>query len=356
MFDKLKNIKEKYEKLQKQLYDPQTTSNIQKTIKIQKEISQIEEIYNLYKKWLNIQDQIKEAKQILETEDDKEILQLAKEQLSEAEEKKENIEKQLKIALLPKDPNDDKNIFMEIRPAAWWDEAWLFAAELLRMYLRYAEKKWWKATIEEEQLTPAWSLKFALVKITGDKVYSKLKYESWVHRVQRIPVTESWWRIHTSTATVAILPEVDDIDFKLNMEEIQIDTFAASSAWWQHANKNETWIRVHHLPTWIIVTCNDWRSQLQNKEKALSVLKSKLYQMELEKQQQQLREQRLYQLGTGDRSEKIRTYNYPQDRVTDHRIKKSWWNLPAILDWDLDPIIEELIIEDQSKLLSSTEN
>ena len=356
MFDKLKNIKEKYEKLQKQLYDPQTTSNIQKTIKIQKEISQIEEIYNLYKEWLNIQDQIKEAKQILETEDDEDILQLAKEQLSEAEEKKENIEKQLKIALLPKDPNDDKNIFMEIRPAAWWDEAWLFAAELLRMYLRYAEKKWWKAIIEEEQLTPAGSLKFALVKITGNKVYSKLKYESWVHRVQRIPVTESTWRIHTSTATVAILPEVDDIDFKLNMDEIQIDTYAASSAWWQHANKNETWIRVHHIPTWIIVTCNDWRSQLKNKEKALSVLKSKLYQMELEKQQKQLREQRLYQLGTGDRSEKIRTYNYPQDRVTDHRIKKSWWNLPAILDWDLDPIIEELIIEDQSKLLSSTEN
>jgi len=352
MFNKLDSIKEKYEQLQKDLCKEEIFSDRKKSIQVQKDINNMEEVYNLYVSWLNADNEIKDAKEMLSIEKDEEMIELAKEQLEEANSTKEDLEAKLKIALLPKDPNDDKNIYMEIRPAAGGDEAGLFAAELLRMYLRYAERKWWKPVLEEEQVTGNGWLKFALLKVMGDKVYSKLKYESWVHRVQRIPVTESTWRIHTSTATIAVLPEIDDIDFHLNMKEVEIDTYAASSAWWQHANKNESWVRLRHLPTGIIITCSDGRSQLKNKEKAFSVLKAKLYQMEVEEQTKELREERLYQLGTGDRSEKIRTYNYPQDRVTDHRIKQSWPNLPGILDGEIESIIEGLIIADQAKLMS----
>jgi len=352
MFNKLGAIKEKYEQLQKDLCKEEVFSDRKKSIQVQKDINNMEEVYNLYISWLEADNEIKDAKEVISTEKDEEMLELAKEQLDEASSSKEDLEDKLKIALLPKDPNDDKNIFMEIRPAAGGDEAGLFAAELLRMYLRYAEMKGWKPVVEEEQITGNWWLKFALLKVMGDKVYSKLKYESGVHRVQRIPVTESTGRIHTSTATIAVLPEIDDIDFKLDMNEVEIDTYAASSAWGQHANKNESWVRLRHLPTGIIITCCDGRSQLKNKEKAFSVLKAKLYQMEIEEQTKELREERLYQLWTGDRSEKIRTYNYPQDRLTDHRIKQSWPNLPGILDWEIDSIIEWLIIADQAKLMS----
>lgn len=352
MFNKLETIKKKYEQLKEDLCKEEIYSDRQKMIQYQREMNNMEEVYELYNKWMSVDSQIKEAKEILNEESDDEMIEMAKEQLDEASKEKEKIEADLKIALLPKDPNDDKNIFMEIRPAAWWDEAGLFAAELLRMYLRYAEIKGRKAVLEEEQVTGNGGLKFALVKIVWDKVYSKLKYESGVHRVQRIPVTESTGRIHTSTATIAVLPEIDDVDFKLDMNEVEIDTYAASSAGWQHANKNESGVRLRHIPTWIIITCSDGRSQLKNKEKAFSVLKAKLYQIEVEEQQKELREERLYQLGTWDRSEKIRTYNYPQDRVTDHRIKQSWPNLPGILDGEIESIIEWLIVEDQAKLMT----
>lgn len=351
MFDKLEELEKKYNKLQKDLYDPEISSDPQKAMEIWKELSSIEEVYTLYQEYKKDKSQIDEAKEILKNEKDKEMLELAKIELEEAEEKIEIIQKKLKIVLLPKDPNDDKNIFIEIRPAAWWDEAWLFAWEIMRMYMRYAEIKWRDTKIMEHQVNWIWWLKFALIKIKWYKIYSKMKFESWVHRVQRIPETESIWRVHTSTVTVAVLPEVTDVNIEIKNEDIEMDTFAASSAGWQHANKNQTWIRLHHKPTWIIVTWTDSRSQLQNKENAMKILKLKIYQIELEKQQKEQKDNRVNQIWTWDRSEKIRTYNFPQDRVTDHRIKKSWSNLPWIMNWEIDPIIESMFIENQAMLL-----
>jgi len=352
MFDKLEALKNKYEELEKQLYSPEVSSNVDKSIEISKQINELKEVYNLYMQWKQADNEIKEAKDIIENEDDEEMVEIAKEQLVDANKRKDELEEKLKIALLPKDENDDKNIYMEIRPAAGGDESALFAEELMRMYMRYAEKQGWNSSIEDIQYNDIGGIKFAMIKIAGDKVYSKLKYESWVHRVQRIPKTESQWRIHTSTVTVAVLPEVEEVvDYDLDPNEIEIDFYAASSAGWQHANRNKTWVRLHHKPTWIIVSVWDSRSQLQNKEKAFNVLKAKLLQIEKEKQAAEQRQNRLYQVWTGDRSEKIRTYNFPQDRVTDHRIKKSYSNLPAIMDWEIDQIINDLIVEDQARLM-----
>jgi peptide chain release factor 1 len=226
---------------------------------------------------------------------------------------------------------------------------------MMRMYMRYAEEKGWKASIEDIQQNDIWWIKFAMLKIAWDKVYSKLKYESGVHRVQRIPKTESQWRVHTSTITVAVMPEVDEIiDYEIDPKDIEIDFYAASSAWWQHANRNKTWVRLHHKPTGVIVSVSDNRSQLQNKEKAFNVLKARLLQFEQEKQAEEERQKRLYQVWTWDRSEKIRTYNFPQDRVTDHRIKKSYSNIPAIMDGAIDQIINDLVVEDQAMLMKES--
>jgi len=355
MFDKLEAMKEKYELLQKQLYSPEVSTDVQKTIEISKELNSLEEVYNLYIKWKKADNEIKEAKDIIENEDDEEMREMAKEQLASAQKEKQELEEKLKIALLPKDENDDKNIYMEIRPAAGGDESALFAEEMMRMYMRYAEDKWWKVSIEELQHNDIWWIKFAMLKIAWDKVYSKLKYESGVHRVQRIPKTESQWRVHTSTVTVAVMPEVDEVvDYPIDEKDIEIDFYAASSAGGQHANRNKTWVRIHHKPTWVIVSVSDNRSQLQNKEKAFNVLKARLLQVEKEKQAEEERQKRLYQVWTWDRSEKIRTYNFPQDRVTDHRIKKSYSNIPAIMDWDLDQIINDLTLEDQAMLMQES--
>lgn len=353
MLDKLQQIEDKYIQLREELYKPEVASDIQKSMEIWKKLADMEEVYNIYQLYKNCLWQISEAKEIIEMWDDVEMTELAKAQLKENEDKLPEIENQLKIALLPKDPNDDKNIFLEIRPAAWWDEAWLFAAELLRAYLMYAQAQWWKTEIIEEQLSDIWWVKFVMVKISWDKVYSKLKFESWVHRVQRIPDTETNGRIHTSTITVAIMPEVEDVDVQINPADVTMDTYAASSCGWQNANKNQTWVRLHHKPTWLIVTIWDTKSQLQNKEKAWSVLKARLYQMELEKKQSEESTARLDQIWSWDRSEKIRTYNFPQDRVTDHRIKQSWSNLPWIMSWQMDDIVHAMVVENQSMQLSA---
>jgi len=350
--DKLQPFLDKYDEISMLLSDEKITQDIKKLTRLSKEQSDLQKIVDKANEYITIIDAIIENKELLS---DNELGELAKEELKELEPKVPILEDEIKLLLLPKDANDDKNIYLEIRPAAGGEEAALFAAELLRMYLRYAEKQWRKTEIVENQPSDLGWIKLAVVKISWDKVYSKLKFESWVHRVQRIPVTESWWRIHTSTVTVAIIPEVEDIQIEIKPEDIEIDTYAASSAWGQHANKNETWVRIHHKPTWIIVNVWDSRSQLQNKEKALRILKAKLYQLELEKQQKELKQARLNQIWSWDRSEKIRTYNFPQDRVTDHRIKKSWSNLPAILDWEIDDIINSLIIENQTRLLESME-
>ncbi len=354
MYEKLLSIIETYKKLNEELMNPDIASDISKMTQISKKIKNMEEIYNIAKQYVQAYNEKKEALEILKSKDtDKDTIELAEMQLQEANDKLVDLEQKAKVALLPKDENDDKNIYLEIRPAAWWDEAWLFAAELLRAYILYAQKQWWKIETIEQQLTDIGWIKLAVVKISWDNVYSKLKRESWVHRVQRVPETESQWRVHTSTVTVAIMPEIDDVQVEINEKDIEIDTFAASSAWWQNANKNQTWVRLHHKPTWIIVTIGDSKSQLKNKEKAFNILKAKLYQIEQDKKQQQTRELRSNQIWTWDRSEKIRTYNYPQDRVTDHRIKKSWSNLPAIMSWDLDDIFDSLNLENQTKLLAA---
>lgn len=354
MINKLKAIAEKYEALQEQLYLPEVSSDINKARQINQEISWLREAYELYKEVKVRSDQLAEWKELLEMDDDPEIIELAKAQIAEAEENLDWMQEKIQLALLPVDPNDTKNIYLEIRPAAWWDEAGLFAAELLRMYLRFAELQSWKAEIMEHQTTWIWWLKFAMVKIAWEKVYSKLKFESWVHRVQRIPNTESQWRIHTSTITVAAMPEVDDVEVTLDPNDVEMDTFAASSSWGQHANKNQTWVRLHHKPSGLIVMGTDSKSQRQNKENAWKMLRVRLYQLEIDKQIKEQKDKRFDQIGTWDRSEKIRTYNFPQDRVTDHRIKQSRPNIPSILDGNIENIVNEVIVHNQMKLLEQT--
>lgn len=354
MLEKLKKIADKYEQLSQQLYDPAISANPHQAIAINRELSGLRESYELYKQIKSATDQLNEAKEVLNTETDEEFLELAKAQLADAEAALEGMDKKVQIALLPQDPNDDKNIFIEIRPAAWGDESGLFATELLRMYLRYAERNGWKAEIMEHQRTDIGGLKFAMVKISGDKVYSKLKFESGVHRVQRIPDTESQGRVHTSTVTVAVMPEVEDVEIVIDPNDVEMDTFAASSAGGQNANKNQTWVRLHHKPTGLIVMGQDCKSQLQNKENAWKMLRARLYQLELDKQMQEQKEKRFDQIGTWDRSEKIRTYNFPQDRLTDHRIKQSWSNLPMIMDGDIEDIVNAMILENQTKLLEAS--
>lgn len=328
-------------------------NDLQKSIALNRELSSLQEIYDLAQEYRKCENALQEAKEILNTETDPEMIDMAKQQQKEEETHKEELDQKVKIALLPKDPNDDKNIYLEIRPAAGGDEAWLFGAELLRMYLMYAQKKGRRTEIVDEQMSDIGWVKLVTVKISGDRVYSMMKFESGVHRVQRIPDTESNGRVHTSTVTVAIMPEVEDVDVQLDMKDIQMDTYAASSAGGQNANKNQTWVRVHHKPTGIIVNIGDSKSQLHNKERAFQILKAKLYQIQLDKQMQEQKDLRGNQIGSGDRSEKIRTYNFPQDRITDHRIKQSWSNIPGVLAGDMDDIMQTMIVENQTKLLEA---
>ena len=352
MLEKLQAIINKYETLREESLKPEIFEDMEKAKKINKELSSLEKTYELalaYKKTL---ETAANSQDIIDTETDQELIDMAQEELAEAKEKIEKYDHQLKIALLPKDPNDDKNIFLEIRPAAWGDEAGLFAAELLKMYLNYAQRKGWKPEIVEEQLSEIWGVKFVMVKIAWNAVYSLMKFESWVHRVQRIPDTESNGRVHTSTVTVAIMPEAEDVDIQIDPKDIILDTYAASSSWGQNANKNQTGVRLHHIPSGLIVNIWDNKSQMMNKEKAFAVLKSRLYQIELEKKQAEEKSLRGNQIGTGDRSEKIRTYNFPQDRVTDHRIHESRSNLPNIMMGNIDDIIDKLVLENQTMLLN----
>jgi len=355
MIEKLQSIIRKYEELRDASISSEVIWNQKESIRINREISNLNEQYELSLEYMKYFGQLNEAKSILDEESDEEMIEMAKEQRKEAESQLYEIEEKLKIALLPQDPNDDKNIFLEIRPAAGGDESALFGSELLKMYLAFAQKRWWKPEIVEEQLNDIWWVKFVMVKISGDSVYSLMKFESWVHRVQRIPDTESQGRVHTSTVTVAIMPEVDDVSVQIDPKDIVLDTYAGSSSGWQNANKNQTWVRLHHKPSGLIVDIGDSKSQLKNKEKAFEVLKSRLYQIELDKQQKEQKEIRWNQIWSGDRSEKIRTYNFPQDRITDHRIKQSWSNIPVVLSWELDDILHTMVVENQTLLLEKIE-
>lgn len=353
MYEKLKSIIWEYETLRNQLYEPEVFSDQSKLKIINRQLKSQEKLYELAIQYCKWTDQLTSSKHMLETESDPEFMDLAKSEIIDAENHLVPLEEAIKEELLPKDPNDDKDIYLEIRPAAGGDEAWLFASELLRAYLAYAQAQWWKTEIEDQQLSDTWWIKIAIVKMMWDRVYSRMKFESWVHRVQRIPVTESNGRVHTSTITVAIMPEAEEVDVQIDPNDVIMDTYAASSAGWQNANKNQTWVRLHHKPTGMIVTIGDSKSQLHNKDKARAVLRSRLYQIESDKKIAETKEARGSQIWSGSRSEKIRTYNYPQDRITDHRIKQSWSWLPIIMAGAIWPIIDALILAAQQWVLGS---
>jgi peptide chain release factor 1 len=354
MNDILQKIEEEYRTIERDLHNPDLFKNQELLKTLLQRKSEIEDIVLLYREWKDIQKSIQGARDIVRMEHDAELLQMAQEELATLTKKEEQVLSQLKVALLPKDKHDSKDIIMEIRPAAGGEESALFAAELGRMYMRYAERQKWSIEIINQNETDGGGMKELIFKIHGKNVYSKLKYESGVHRVQRIPETEAKGRVHTSTVTVAVLPEVDDIDIHIRDEDLEITTSRSSGAGGQKVNKTSSAVRMVHIPTGIVVECQDERSQLKNKQKALSILKARLYAAEEEKRQKELGQERLAQVGTGDRSEKIRTYNFPQDRLTDHRIHVNWSNLPSIMDGNLEEVIERMILEDQAKKLQQS--
>ncbi len=352
MFDKLEGVEKRYEELTKMISDPEViarTSEWQKLMKEHAEITDVVAKYREYKKQLQI---IEEAKQML---DDKELKELAEADIQEAKEKLPKIEEELKVLLIPKDPNDDKNIICEIRAGAGGEEAALFAGTLFRMYSMYAERKHWKVEILNENETGLGGYKEITFMITGKGAYSRLKFESGVHRVQRVPDTESSGRIHTSTATVAVLPEVGEVEIDLNPSDIKMEVYRASGAGGQHVNKTSSAVRLIHEPTGIVAECQTERSQVQNREYAMRMLRTRLYEIEQQKQDDELAKARKSQVGTGDRSEKIRTYNYPQGRITDHRIGYSIFQVEDFLNGNLDEMIDNLIASDRAEKLKGEE-
>lgn len=352
MFDRLEDLVRRLEEVLQSLSDPDIISDQNRYRELMKEQNELTPIVEKYKEYLAAKEGIEESLMILDEESDEEMRELAKEELSDCKEKVEQCEQDLKILLLPKDPNDDRNVIVEIRGGAGGDEAALFAADLYRMYSRFAERNRWKVEVMSMNENGIGGFKEVVFMITGDGAYSKLKYESGVHRVQRIPATESGGRIHTSTATVAIMPEAEEVDVELDPNDCKIDVFRASGNGGQCVNTTDSAVRITHLPTGIVVSCQDEKSQLKNKDKAMRVLRSRLYDMELEKAQGEQAEQRRSQVGTGDRSEKIRTYNFPQGRVTDHRIKLTSHRLGEILDGDLYEVIDSIIAADQAAKLT----
>ena len=349
MIDRLEATLEKYNSLTEELSKPEVLSDVKKMTSLSKEQASLADIIEKYKEYKKVVSDINDAKEML---DDKEMAAFAKEEISRLETEKENLEKELEVLLLPKDPNDAKNTIVEIRGAAGGDEANLFAGDLFEMYSRYAENMGWKIEIINavEGTSGGYSQIEFMVK--GENVYSKLKYESGTHRVQRVPSTESQGRVHTSTATVAVLPEVEDIDIEIKDSDIRVDVYRSSGAGGQGVNTTDSAVRITYLPTNTVVTCQNERSQLKNKEQAMKVLKSKIYEDLQKKQNAEIEDERRSKIGTGDRAEKIRTYNYPQNRVTDHRINLTIMQLDRIMQGKLDEIIEALINEDQRRKLA----
>ena len=353
MFDRLEDIVRRFEEILEELNNPSVVENQERFRKLMKEQTDLTPIVEAYKSYQTAKQDVEDSLAILEEENDEEMRQLAKEELSDAKNRIEELEQKMKILLLPKDPNDDKNVIVEIRAGAGGDEAALFAAELYRMYARFAERNRWKTELISVNENGIGGFKEAVFMITGQGAYSKLKYESGVHRVQRVPATESGGRIHTSTSTVAIMPEAEEVDVELDMNDCRFDVFRASGNGGQCVNTTDSAVRLTHIPTGIVVSCQDEKSQLKNKEKALKVLRSRLYDLELAKTQSAEAEERRSQIGTGDRSEKIRTYNFPQGRVTEHRIKLTLYKIDAIMDGDLYEVIDSLIAADQAAKLTS---
>ncbi len=352
MFDRLEDLLVRFEEVLNLLSDPAVIGDPERFQKLMKEQSDLQPIAEAYREYKRNQETIEDSVSMLEEESDPEMRELLKEELSQARKQTGELENHLKILLLPKDPNDEKNVVVEIRAGAGGDEAALFAAEIYRMYAKYAEGKRWKVEMMNLNENGLGGFKEAVFMINGNGAYSRLKYESGVHRVQRVPETESGGRIHTSTITVAIMPEAEEIDFHLDLNDCKFDVFRASGNGGQCVNTTDSAVRLTHIPTGIVISCQDEKSQLKNKEKALKVLRARLYDMELQKQHDAEAEVRKSQVGTGDRSEKIRTYNFPQGRVTDHRIKLTTHRLGEVLDGDLDEIIDSLIAADQAAKLA----
>lgn len=353
MYDKLEDILIRLEEIMSELSEPGVTSDPARFQKLMKEQAELQPIADAYKEYKACQQTAEESIAMLEEESDEEMREMLKEELSDAKKRIGELEYELKILLLPKDPNDSKNVIVEIRAGAGGDEAALFAAEIYRMYVKYAESQRWKTEMLSLNENGIGGFKEVTFMINGNGAYSRLKYESGVHRVQRVPETESGGRIHTSTITVAIMPEAEEIDFQLDLNDCKFDVFRASGNGGQCVNTTDSAVRLTHIPTGIVISCQDEKSQLKNKEKALKVLRSRLYEMELEKQHDAEAEARRSQVGTGDRSEKIRTYNFPQGRVTDHRIKLTLHRLDSILNGDLEEVINALITADQAAKLSN---
>ncbi len=352
MFEKLEAVEKRYDELTTQISDPAIIANNNEWRKLIKEHSSMEDVVVKYKEYKQIENNMNEAKEMME---DPEMKELAEEEYYNSKEKLSKIEEELKLLLIPKDPNDDKSVICEIRGGAGGEEASLFAATLFRMYGMYAERKHWKIEILNENSTELGGYKEISFMVTGKGAYSRLKFESGVHRVQRVPDTENSGRIHTSTATVAVLPVVEDVEIDINPADIKMEVFRASGAGGQHINKTSSAVRLIHIPTGIVAECQTQRSQLQNREYAMNMLKSRLYEIEKQKQDSEIANTRKSQVGSGDRSEKIRTYNYPQGRITDHRIGFSIFQMENFLNGDLDEMINNLIAADRAEKLKGEE-
>lgn len=352
MFDKLDFILEKYEELSMKVSDPEIINNQPLWQKHIKEMGEMEPIVSKYTEYKKAKESIKEAKEILEIGDD-DLKELAKAELSELEDLIPPMEEELKILLLPKDPNDEKNVILEVRAGTGGDEAALFGKDLLRMYLRYAERRGWKAELIDANETEIGGIKEAEVMIKGKGAYSRMKYESGTHRVQRVPETESSGRVHTSAATIAVLPEVDDVEVQIDPNDVRVDVYRSSGHGGQCVNTTDSAVRLTHLPTGLVVTCQDEKSQIKNKDKAMKVLKARLYDMMLKEQNDAIASDRKAQVGSGDRSERIRTYNFPQGRVTDHRIGMTIYKLDSFLDGEIDEIVDGLITSEQAERMKN---
>jgi len=351
LLQKLESIKIRFEEVGQKIVDPEIISDMDRYVKLNKEYKDLEVIVNVYHKYKNTLDNIESARQVMSSDEDADFKEMAKMEFEELTPQIEVLEEEIKVLLIPKDPNDDKNVIIELRAGTGGDEACIFVEDIYRMYTMYFKTMGWKVDVVNSNAGSVSGFREIQFEVAGEEVYGTLKFESGVHRVQRVPDTESQGRVHTSAITVAVMPEADDIDFKLNMADVKKDTYRASGAGGQHVNKTESAVRLTHLPTNTVVECQDGRSQHKNYDKALKVLKTRLFQVEVEKQEKERAALRKSKVSTGDRSAKIRTYNYPQGRVTDHRINKTMYNLPAFMNGDMQEMIDALRMAENAEKL-----